>query len=224
MIYVLEDDESIRELVVYSIENTIGDCKGFELPSQFYKTLKNELPDLILLDIMLPEENGMEVLKKLKSSGKTDHIPIIMLTAKSEEIDKVMGLDNGAEDYITKPFGMMELLARVKAVLRRVKKDENTIVFKDLVLDKKAVTVKIKDENIDLRLKEFELLKILLINKNQVFTRNRLLDMVWEYDLEVQTRTVDVHIGSLRQKLGEYGKYIKTIRGMGYKFSEDKYD
>lgn len=225
MIYILEDDLDIRQLVVYTVNNTIMKCEGFENPSAFYEALQKELPDLILLDIMLPEESGIEVLKKLKANHRTKQIPVILLTAKSEEIDKVIGLDTGAEDYISKPFGMMELLARIKVCLRRnKKKNEKKLIFDDLVMDVEAYTAKIHQKTLELTRKEFDLLKIFLMNPNQVFTREQLLDIIWKYDYEIETRTVDVHIGSLRQKLGDYAKYIKTVRGIGYKFSGEMDD
>lgn len=225
MIYILEDDLDIRQLVVYTVNNTIMKCEGFENPRTFYDALQQELPELILLDLMLPEESGIDVLKKLKSNHRTKHIPVILLTAKSEEIDKVIGLDAGAEDYITKPFGMMELLARIRVCLRRnKKKNEKKLVFHDLVMDVEAYTAKIQQKTLELTRKEFDLLKIFLMSPNQVFTREQLLDIIWKYDYEIETRTVDVHIGSLRQKLGDYAKYIKTVRGIGYKFSGEMDD
>ncbi len=221
MIYLVEDDNSIRELVAYTL-NTAGlQTREFEKPSLFWSACKDCLPDLILLDIMLPEEDGMQILQKLRQQKHTEHIPVLMLTAKSTEYDKVMGLDKGADDYLTKPFGMMELLARVKALLRRTKNlhtvEQNMFTLGDLVVNKERYEITKRGQVLNVTKKEFDLLWYLLQNQNRVLTREQLLNRVWGYDFDGESRTVDVHIRTLRQKLGEYGKYIETVRGVGYK-------
>ena len=224
MIYCVEDDGNIRELVIYTLESTGFSAKGFEDGSSFLRALATETPELVLLDIMLPGEDGMELLRKLKSSPKTKNIPIILVTAKGSEYDKVMGLDSGADDYVTKPFGMMELVSRVKAVLRRTQKvatkEEGYLTFQTLSLNKAKHEVKVDGENVTLTLKEFELLKRLMENINIVMTRDRLLEDIWGYDFDGETRTVDVHVRTLRQKLGSAGEMIETVRGVGYRISE----
>lgn len=221
MIYFVEDDSNIRDLVVYTLETTGYHARGFENGKEFWEALAIETPELILLDIMLPGEDGNVILKKLKSSSKNEDIPVIMVTAKGSEYDKVMGLDSGADDYITKPFGMMELISRVKAVLRRVQKktERNEDIFSVgcLKVDVKSHVVLVNGENIVLTLKEFELLRILFKNAGIVLTRDQLLEDIWGYDFDGETRTVDVHVRTLRQKLGEAGEYIETVRGVGYK-------
>ena len=218
MIYLLEDDESIRKFVVYALESTGLEAEGFERPQSFYDAVKNKLPELILLDIMLPEEDGLSILKKLKSRAETKNIPVIMLTAKGTEYDKVIGLDSGADDYVAKPFGTMELISRIKAVLRRSganHQEEYTIGGLYVCPDKHIV--KANGEDVVLTLKEFELLKLLLSGAGTVYSREQLLENIWGYEYDGENRTVDVHINSLRQKLGECGNLIKTVRGMGYK-------
>lgn len=221
MIYLVEDDNSIRELVAYTLNTTGLQTKGFEKPSLFWSACKECLPDLILLDIMLPEEDGMQILKKLRQQEATKKIPILMLTAKGTEYDKVMGLEQGADDYVTKPFGMMELVARVKALLRRVENlhtvGQNMIVLGDLIVNQERYEITKKGVLLTVTKKEFDLLWYLLENQNRVLTREQLLNRVWGYDFDGESRTVDVHIRTLRQKLGEYGKYIETVRGVGYK-------
>lgn len=219
MIYCVEDDNNIRELVVYTLETTGIGARGFEDGSTFLEALALETPELVLLDIMLPGEDGMELLRKLKTSSKTRDIPVIMVTAKGAEYDKVVALDSGADDYVTKPFGMMELVSRVKAVLRRAKKDteSNVYVLGDLKLDIKKHEVKAKGETVALTLKEFELLECLVRNRNIVLTRDKLLEEIWGYDFDGETRTVDVHVRTLRQKLGAAGDMIETVRGVGYR-------
>lgn len=222
-IYCVEDDENIRELIVYALKNSGFDVKGFEDSKGLYLGIDESLPDLILLDIMLPGEDGLSILKNLRSKASTESIPIIMITAKTSEYDKVMGLDMGADDYIVKPFGIMELISRVKALLRRVNKNtpiRNIISLKDITLnyDKRLVTV--DGSIIQLTYKEFELLYYLLKNQNIVLTRENILNEIWGYDFEGETRTVDVHIGTLRQKLGQSGSLIQTIRNVGYKIGE----
>ncbi len=219
MIFCVEDDSNIRELVVYTLETTGFKALGFEDGASFMKALAFDTPELILLDIMLPGEDGLSILKKLKSSSKTKDIPVVMLTAKSGEYDKVMGLDGGADDYVTKPFGMMELVSRIKAVLRRsgntVKR--KAIEYKDIQLDFEQHTVMVANETVNLTLKEFELLERLVRKPGIVVTRDALLSEIWGYDFDGETRTIDVHVRSLRQKLGKAGEYIETVRGIGYK-------
>ena len=218
MIYLVEDDNSIRELVAYTLQSAGFRAEGFEKPSAFWHACESQLPDLVLLDLMLPEEDGISILKKLRSEPKTKKMPIILLTAKSSEYDKVMGLENGADDYVAKPFSMMELLARVKALLRRVEKDENAdLVVGSLSVNKERHEVLAKGEAVTLTLKEFELLCLLMENKGKVLTRDQLLNSIWGYEFDGENRTVDVHIRTLRQKLGECGEYIETVRGVGYK-------
>lgn len=219
MIYCVEDDRSIRELVIYTLKSIGYEAIGFDKAEPFYKELENKLPDLVLLDIMLPGEDGIKILKKLKASSKLRHIPVIMLTAKSAEYDKVLGLDSGADDYITKPFGIMEFLSRVKAVLRRSGNVSNpseiSVGRLTMYIDKHVVIADGKE--VALTFKEFELLKYLMENAGIVLTRDKLLEEVWGYEYEGETRTLDVHIRTLRQKLGEAGAVIETVRGVGYK-------
>ena len=223
MIYCVEDDNNIRELVIYTLETTGLAARGFSEGSSFMEALAHETPELILLDIMLPGEDGLEILKRLKSSSGTKNIPVIMVTAKGTEYDKVVGLDSGADDYVTKPFGMMELVSRIKAVLRRSGKMTDNM---DLELHGVRVNVKKHEVTVDgnpvtLTLKEFELLERLMQNCNIVLTRDRLLEDIWGYDFDGETRTVDVHVRTLRQKLGEKGAMIETVRGVGYRIGED---
>lgn len=223
MIYLLEDDDSIRKLVVYALESAGFDAKGFECPSSFWKALARQNPDLILLDIMLPEEDGLSVLKKLRSASATRSTPVIMLTAKNTEYDKVIGLDNGADDFITKPFGMMELVARVRALLRRSAPIQNTSTMYqhgELTVSPDKHRVKVSGNEVQLTYKEFEILCVLLENEGVVMTRDMLMDRVWGSEFDGENRTVDVHIRTLRSKLGDAGKYIETVRGIGYKIGE----
>lgn len=219
MIFCVEDDSNIRELVVYTLESTGFQAHGFEDGSSFLEALALETPELVLLDIMLPGEDGLEILKKLKNSSKTKDIPVIMVTAKGSEYDKVVGLDSGADDYVTKPFGMMELISRIKAVLRRSGKqqDKTKLSVGEICLDTKKHEVKVDGESVVLTLKEFELLEKLMRNQGIVLTRDQLLTEIWGYDFDGETRTVDVHIRTLRQKLGEQGSLVKTVRGVGYR-------
>ena len=223
MIFCVEDDGNIRELVVYTLESTGFQARGFEDGSSFLEALALETPELVLLDIMLPGEDGMELLRKLKASKKTKDIPVIMVTAKGAEYDKVKGLDAGADDYVTKPFGMMELISRIKAVLRRSAKgsvsSEDTIEIGEIRLDPKKHEVTVHGEVVNLTLKEYELLKRLMKNSNIVLTRDQLLEDIWGYDFDGETRTVDVHVRTLRQKLGDAGEQIETVRGVGYRMS-----
>ena len=224
MIFCVEDDSNIRELVVYTLETTGFQARGFEEGKSFLEALALETPDLILMDIMLPGEDGISLLKRLKNSSKTRDIPVIMVTAKGAEYDKVKGLDFGADDYVTKPFGMMELVSRIKAVLRRSgaakKKAEDIIVSGNLEINTKKHEVKADGEVVGLTLKEYELLKRLMENPNIVMTRDSLLEEIWGYDFDGETRTVDVHIRTLRQKLGKCGERVETVRGVGYRISE----
>ena len=219
MIYLVEDDESIRELVVYTLKSQDLDAKGFAKPSLFWKELEKEVPSLILLDIMLPEEDGLQILKKLRSMSQTKKVPIMMLTAKGTEYDKVIGLDYGADDYMPKPFGMMELISRIKALMRRTaangKNDEYTA--DGLYVCPSKHIVKANGKEVVLTYKEFELLCLLISNKGTVFNRDQILQRIWGFEFDGENRTVDVHIRTLRTKLGECGALIETVRGIGYK-------
>lgn len=224
MIFCVEDDNNIRELVVYTLETTGFKARGFEDGSRFLEALALDTPELILLDIMLPGEDGISLLKQLKASVKTRDIPVIMMTAKGTEYDKVKGLDLGADDYVTKPFGMMELVSRVKAVLRRSRKSavnvNDKIALGRIIMDVKKHEVSSDGKVVTLTLKEFELLKRMMKNPDIVLTRDQLLEDIWGYDFDGETRTVDVHVRTLRQKLGEAGEQIQTVRGVGYRISE----
>ncbi len=224
MIYCVEDDTGIRELVVYTLNSTGHTAIGFSDGTTFFEALESELPELVLLDVMLPGIDGYEILKKLRSKVSTREIPVVMLTARGAEYDKVKFLDAGADDYVTKPFGMMELLSRVRAVLRRAggKKDkEDMLRVGGVEVDVKRHTVLAGGDTIVLTLKEFELLRRLMENKNIVLTRDKLLESIWGYDFDGETRTVDVHVRTLRQKLGVYGDIIETVRGVGYRLKEE---
>lgn len=217
MIYIVEDDLNIQELVVYSLKQTGFEAIGFTCVADFFDAFDPKNCELVLLDIMLPDDSGLNVLKKLKADSIYQKIPVIMLTAKSSEYDKVLGLDLGADDYIAKPFGIMELIARIKAVLRRNNNRSNVLQFKDIVLDDNSHNVYVNNNKIILTLKEYELLKKLLENQGIVMTREQLLEDIWGYDYYGETRTVDVHIRTLRSKLNDNQNYIETIRGVGYK-------
>lgn len=219
MIYCVEDDSNIRDLVVYTLESTGIKACGFEDGKAFVEALAFETPELVLLDIMLPGEDGLTILKKLKSFSRTKDIPVIMVTAKGSEYDKVVGLDSGADDYITKPFGMMELVSRVKAVLRRTQKTTKDTTYRidNLELDVEKHKVKVDGQEVTLTLKEFEMLEKLVKNQHIVLTRDKLLEEIWGYDFDGETRTVDVHVRTLRQKLGSAGELIETVRGVGYR-------
>lgn len=219
MVFCVEDDDNIRELVIYTLETTGLKAKGFADGPAFMEALAFETPELILLDIMLPGEDGLELLKKLKSSAKTKNIPVIMVTAKGSEYDKVVGLDSGADDYVTKPFGMMELVSRIKAVLRRSGRteDRTDMEMSGVYVNVKKHEVTVDGKAVALTLKEFELLEKLMRNQGIVLTRDQLLTDIWGYDFDGETRTVDVHIRTLRQKLGEKGEIIRTVRGVGYR-------
>ena len=219
MIYLLEDDESIRKFVIYALNQTGFEAEGFGLPSQFKAAVEKKEPKLVLLDIMLPEEDGISVLSWLRKRNDTAQIPVIFLTAKSSEYDKVIGLDNGADDYITKPFGTMELISRIKALLRRTSKSAEEYSAGELYVCPSKHIVKVRDEEIALTLKEFEMLCLLLKNRGTVLTRDRLLEEIWGYDYDGESRTVDVHIKTLRTKLKSCGELIETVRGIGYKIA-----
>lgn len=220
MIYIVEDDANIRELVIYTLQSTGFDAKGYESGISFFKDLSDgKVPELVLLDIMLPGEDGISILRKIRSNPEIKHIPVIMMTAKGAEYDKVLGLDSGADDYITKPFGMMELVSRIKAVLRRVKKEEpkEELSAGGLYIHVGKHKVLADGEKVELTYKEFRLLCMLMESKGNVLTRDQLLTNIWGYDFDGETRTVDVHIRTLRQKLGDCGSMIETVRGIGYR-------
>lgn len=219
MIYLLEDDESIRKFVIYALKQTGIEAQGFAIPSDFKRAVENKKPKLALLDIMLPEEDGISVLKWLRSRVETAELPIIMLTAKASEYDKVAGLDSGADDYIAKPFGTMELISRIKALLRRTKTADKVYSAGGVCLNPTKHTVTADGKEVALTLKEFEMLLIMLKNRGTVFSRDRLLEEIWGYDYDGENRTVDVHIKTLRTKLGQNGSIIETVRGVGYKIS-----
>ena len=218
MIYCIEDDNSIRDLMIYTLKASGFDAVGFPEGESFFEALKEKIPELIILDIMLPGEDGISILKKLRARPGTADVPIIMATAKGTEYDKVVGLDLGADDYLAKPFGMMEMLSRIKAVLRRSgpKTEERVLRVGDLELNVAKHTVVADGNRVSLTLKEYDLLRLFMENLGQVFTRDQLLAQVWE-DYVGETRTVDVHIGTLRTKLGICGEYIETVRGVGYR-------
>jgi Response regulators consisting of a CheY-like receiver domain and a winged-helix DNA-binding domain len=219
-IYIVEDDENIRELVMYALRTSDFVVQGFAHAKDFDKALERELPALVLLDIMLPDEDGLAILHRLKTQSKTKQLPVIMLTAKGSEYDRVKGLDTGADDYITKPFSVLELVSRIRAVLRRMGDGESKMKrfsYKEVELDTQTHTVKVSGEIISLTYKEFEMLHILMENAECVLSRDKLMSKVWGIDFEGETRTVDMHIKTLRKKLGIGGEIIKTVRGVGYK-------
>lgn len=219
-IFCVEDDKSIRDLIIYALSNEGFEVNGFEDFKSMRKGLEIETPDLFLLDIMLPGEDGLFILDWLRHNSYKD-TPAIMLTAKDHEIDKVKGLDLGADDYITKPFSILELCARVRAILRRVSQDDSTIIeAKGIRIDKISRRVYVDDKEIELTYKEFELLAYLVQNKGIVLSRDKIMSEIWGFDFEGESRTVDVHIAFLRQKLGKKGQYIKTIRNVGYKMED----
>lgn len=219
MIFCVEDDQAIRDLMIYTLNSAGFEAKGFGDSGSFFDGLKTETPQLIMLDIMLPGEDGISILKRLRSNGATVEIPVIMATAKGTEYDKVVGLDLGADDYLTKPFGMMEMVSRVKAVLRRTQPKNTAKVLQVgvLTINTGEHTVSVEGERVQLTLKEYELLKKFMENLGRVFTRDQLLQSIWGADYIGETRTVDVHIGTLRTKLGACSDYIETVRGVGYR-------
>lgn len=220
LIYCIEDDESIRELILYALNNSGFEAKGFEKGDLFFEDLSSNLPNLVLLDIMLPGDDGYTILEKLKSNYKTKKVPVIMLTSKTSEFDKVKGLDMGADDYIEKPFGVMELISRIKAVLRRVRnyeENDSKLCIDILCIDNKKHEVEVDGKAITLTFKEFELLNYLMRNKGIVLSRDKIMNEIWGFDFEGESRTVDVHIRTLRMKLGKAGELIQTVRNVGYK-------
>ena len=221
MIYLLEDDESIRDLVIYTLNSQGMEVRGFAAPSAFWAAVEEQVPALALLDIMLPEEDGISVLKKLRAAHRTRRLPVIMLTARGTEYDKVLGLDAGADDYVAKPFGMMELLSRIRALLRRTETVCDVYRQGQLQVDPGSHTVTVEGEEVSLTQKEFELLCLLLKNRGQVLSRERLISEVWGYSFAGESRTVDVHVRTLRQKLGAAGSCIETVRGYGYKIGPE---
>ncbi|MSS19280.1 winged helix-turn-helix domain-containing protein [Pseudoramibacter porci] len=229
-IFCVEDDNSIRELVVYTLNHSGYEAQGFESAEPFWQAMAESQqsgPDLLLLDIMLPGQDGLSILKQLRAQTQTAALPVIMLTAKGEEVDKVMGLDAGADDYVAKPFGMMELLARIKAVARRAGVDHKTdesdeaMIDGPIVIHPKAHTVQVDGQFIQLTLKEYDLLSVLMRHAGNVMTRDALLTDIWGYDFDGETRTVDVHVRTLRQKLGTARKMIETVRGVGYRMRKE---
>lgn len=224
MIYLVEDDDSIRELVLYTLQTTGFEAEGFRNAADFWQALEKELPQLVLLDIMLPDEDGLHILKRLRAGAETADLPVMMLTAKSSEYDRVVGLDSGADDYMPKPFGMMELVSRVRALLRRAAKpaaEDKLFTAGSLAVDVKRRAVTVDGEPVILTYKEFELLCYLLENRGVVLSRDQILTKIWDYNYSGETRTVDVHIRTLRQKLGDAGALIETVRGVGYRLAQD---
>ena len=219
MIFCVEDDNSIRDLVIYTLNASGFEAMGFTDGESLFDALSNKKPELIMLDIMLPgEDDGLSILKKIRANSTTANIPVIMATAKTTEYDKVIGLDWGADDYLTKPFGMMEMVSRIKAVLRRITTNEvKNLVLGELELNLNEYTVSVAGEPIQLTLKEYELLRLFMENPGKVYTRDMLLMKIWNVDYVGETRTVDVHIGTLRTKLLNCGGYIETVRGVGYR-------
>ena len=218
MIYCVEDESGIRNMLVYTLESAGLKAKGLEDGAALYAALKEEIPSLIILDIMLPDEDGISILKKLRVQSSTQRVPVIMATAKGSEYDKVIGLDSGADDYLVKPFGMMEMVSRVRAVMRRSAQEEvPAIQLGQLYLNPSAHVVMVDGEPVELTYKEFEMLYMLMSNPGRVFTRQQFLTCIWDQDYDGETRTVDVHIRNLRQKLGPCGNYINTVRGVGYR-------
>ena len=222
MIFCVEDDEGIRNIMTYTLTASGFEAEGFPDGSRLFETLETKIPELILLDIMLPGEDGITILQKLKENHRTAQIPVIMATAKGTEYDRVIGLDLGADDYLSKPFGMMEMVSRVKAVLRRTAPKQHAAALKlgELSLNLAEHTVNIGKNRIQLTLKEYELLRLFMENPGRVYTRDELITLIWDADFVGETRTVDVHIGTLRTKLKDCGKYIETIRGVGYRLEE----
>lgn len=222
MIYCVEDDSSIREIEIYTLQSTGFEARGFETAGDFFKALQKEKPELVILDIMLPDMEGTEVLKQLKKDVSTKEIPVILASAKGTEYDTVKGLDTGADDYLAKPFGMMEMVSRVRAVLRRTQKPKSDVLeHNGIRIDHGKHEVTVNGKMIDLTLKEYEVLALLMSRPGIVFTRDQLLSKVWEEEYTTETRTVDVHIRTLRQKLQEEGAHIDTVRGVGYRYKEE---
>lgn len=220
MIFCVEDDDGIRNMMVYTLNAAGMQAEGFPDGKSFFEAVKTSLPSLVILDIMLPGEDGLAILHRLREKSHTASLPVIMATAKGTEYDKVLGLDSGADDYLVKPFGMMEMVSRVKAVLRRTAPVQQKLTLGVLTLDLQKYIALAAGQRLSLTLKEFELLRIFMQNPGQVFSRDQLLSNVWEADYVGETRTVDVHIGTLRTKLGQYGEWIETVRGVGYRLEE----
>ena len=219
MIYIVEDDRNIQEIELFALKNSGYTAAGFETAKEFFKAMESKLPELILLDIMLPDEDGLSILRKLRARADTQKIPVILVTAKSAEIDKVKGLDGGTDDYITKPFGVMEMISRVKALLRRSGgAGDGLLTCGSVTLDKEKRMVYVDGEPVELTYKEFELLRLLMKNHGIVISRDVIMERVWDSSFEGESRTIDVHVRTLRQKLGESGALIKTIRNVGYMF------
>ena len=218
LIYIVEDDKNIREIEAFALKNSGYHIQDFECAKDFYASMKEKLPNLIVLDVMLPDEGGLSIVKEIRNNPESRKIPIIMVTAKTTELDKVKGLDQGADDYLTKPFGVMELVSRVKALLRRCKGTEEERVYslKGISLDNEKHAVFVEDKQVELTFKEFRLLQLLLQNAGIVTSREIIMERVWGTDFEGESRTLDMHIKTLRQKLGERGSMIKTIRNVGY--------
>ena len=222
MIYCVEDDDSIRELMLYALRASGVEAEGFANGPGLFEALERGIPELILLDIMLPGMDGMEILRRLRGASATARVPVIMASAKGTEYDKVMGLDQGADDYLAKPFGMLEMVSRIRAVLRRTSgaREKPRLTMGRLEMDPESHTVRVDGSRVELTLKEFELLRLFLEHPGRVFTRDQLLERIWSTDYLGETRTVDVHIGTLRTKLGACGEYIRTVRGVGYRLEE----
>lgn len=221
-IFIVEDDENILQMESYALSNSGFETATFTCGADLTRALLNEIPDMVILDIMLPGEDGISILKRLRTDPKTKNVPVMMVTAKGTEIDKVKGLDAGADDYISKPFGILEFISRAKALLRRTapKNQSNVLSYKEIVLNDETHEVTVNSKNIELTYKEFELLKYFIINKNIVLSRDKITQHVWGFDFEGESRTVDMHVKTLRKKLGECGDHIKTVRNVGYKLGE----
>ncbi len=222
LVYIVEDDTSIREIEEIALKNSNYTVQSFDRASTFYKRLEEVVPDLVLLDIMLPDEDGYEIIKKMREDFKTKNIPVIMVTAKSTEMDMVKGLDEGADDYIRKPFSILELLSRVRSIMRRSARAETRqLRVGDIILDRDRHCVRVDDKNVVLTLKEYELLRYLMQNENIVLSRDAIMRAVWGLDFEGESRSVDMHIKTIRQKLGDMGTCIKTVRGIGYSITAE---
>ena len=219
LIYIVEDDINIREIESFALQNSGYDIKDFSNAKDFYQAVKERKPDLILLDIMLPDEDGMEILQKLRKNSETKRLPIIMVTAKTTEIDRVRGLDSGADDYIIKPFGVMELISRVKALLRRSmgEMQEKILEIDEILMDEEKHQVFVDGKTCELTYKEYELLRLLMQNRGIVLSRDVIMDRIWDISCDVESRTLDVHLKTLRSKLGDAARHIKTIRNVGYR-------
>ena len=217
LLYIVEDDRNIQEIEAFALKNSGYSVETFDCAKEFYNRVKLRVPDLIVLDIMLPDEDGLEIVRKMRMQAETKHVPVIMVSAKTTELDKVKGLDIGADDYLTKPFGVMELISRVKALLRRSHaEEEDAVTLGEIMLDPKKRKVKVNEEIVELTYKEFELLYLLVQNAGIVLKRDVLMERVWGTDYEGESRTLDMHIKTLRQKLGDASRHIKTVRNVGY--------